>query len=311
VRHTPGVAAASAFAETTGYLTAPGDDDPNGKHHHEADVRHYPVQGVSGDAAARTTATQVAQGNLTDLTGNTIALPTDLAADQSVRVGQTVPIELGDGARLNPTVVALLAEQRGYDTILLPADLVVPHLTSGLLPQILVTAASGTSTARLTANLAALAGNQPGLVVEDRTALAAQFADHERTSEWINYLLVAMIVGYAVIALVNTLVMATNRRKDEFALQRLVGSTDRQILRMMSVEGLLIALSGIVLGTAVGVAVLVPFGLAAGGSPVPHGPWWVFFTVAVGAIVLSLAATLVPTWAALRTPAIAAAASGD
>ncbi|HEY4018212.1 MAG TPA: FtsX-like permease family protein [Pseudonocardiaceae bacterium] len=311
VRDTQGVAAASAFASTTGYLTDPGSADPSSKHHNTPDVSDYPVQGLSADAATRTTVTKVAQGSLANLTGNTIALPANIAADQSVTLGQTLPIRLGDGTLVNPRVVALLAEQRGYDTILMPADLVVPHLTAGLLPQILVTAAPGTSTAQLTANLAALAATQPGLVVEDRSALAAQFADHQQTSEWINYILVAMIVGYAVIALINTLVMATNRRKGEFALHRLVGSTNRQILRMMSVEGLLVALSGLALGTAIGAAVLVPFGLAAGGSVVPHGPWWVFFAVAVGAIVLSLGATLVPTWAALRTPAIAAVASGD
>ncbi|HEX4222840.1 MAG TPA: FtsX-like permease family protein [Pseudonocardiaceae bacterium] len=304
VRHTPGVAAASAFASTTGYLTEAGEhDDP--------DVEDYPIQGVSADAAAQTTATNVAKGSLTDLTGNTIALPTDVAADYSVTLGQTLPIRLGDGTLVSPRVVALLTEQRGSDTILMPADLVVAHLTNGLLPQILVTAAPGTSTAQLTANLTALAATQPGLVVEDRSALAAQFGDQQQTSEWINYLLVAMIVGYAVIALINTLVMATNRRKGEFALHRLVGSTNRQVLRMMSVESLLVALTGLVLGTAIGAAVLVPFGLAAGGSMMPRGPWWVFFAVAAGSILLSLGATLGPTLAALRTPAIAAVASGD
>jgi putative ABC transport system permease protein len=304
VRHAPGVAAASAFAGTTGYLTEAGD-------HEEPDVEDYPIQGLSADAAAQTTATTVAQGSLADLTGTTIALPTDVAADYSVTLGQTLPIRLGDGTMITPRVVALLAEQRGSDTILMPAALVVAHLTNGLLPQILVTAAPGTRSAQLTANLAALASTQPGLVVEDRAALAAQFGDQQQTSEWINYLLVAMIVGYAVIALINTLVMATNRRKGEFALHRLVGSTNRQILRMMSVESLLVALTGLVLGTAIGAAVLVPFGLAAGGSMLPRGPWWVFFAVAAGSILLSLGATLGPTWAALRTPAIAAVASGD
>jgi putative ABC transport system permease protein len=311
VRRTPGVAAASAFASTTGYLTDKTVDDPSSKHHQTPDVNDYPVQGITANAATQTTAITVVRGNLADLTGDTIALPTGIADDQNVQLGQTMAIRLGDGALVNPRIVALLSGQRGYDTILMPADLVIPHLTSGLLPQILVTATPGTSPAQLTANLAALAANEPGLVVENRSALAAQFADHQQTSEWINYLLVAMIVGYAVIALVNTLVMTTNRRRGEFALHRLVGSTNRQILRMVGVEGLLIALSGLVLGTGIGVAVLVPFGLAADGSPVPHGPWWVYVAVAIGAVVLSLGATLLPTMAALRTPAVAAVASAD
>jgi putative ABC transport system permease protein len=310
VRRTPGVAAASAFASTTGYLT--GNSDDSDDDHGDPEVDDYPVQGISADAAAaRTTAATVTQGSLTALTGDTVALPGDLAADRGVGLGQRLPIELGDGTQVDATAVALVTGQRGDDTILMPADLVIPHLTNGLLPQVLVTAVPGTSTARLTANLAALAADQPGLVVEDRAALAAEFADHEQTSEWINYLLVTMIVGYAVIALINTLVMSTNRRRAEFALHRLVGSTRAQVLRMVSVEALLVALSGTVLGTAIGAAVLVPFGYAASGSPVPHGPWWVYVAVVAGAIGLSLAATVLPTWAALRAPAIEAVGAGD
>jgi putative ABC transport system permease protein len=307
VRAVPGVSTASAFVTSTGYLTEPDSDSEDG----DDEVDDFPLQGVSADAAAQTTATVVAQGSLTALTGDTIALPTDVAADQNVRLGQTVSIRLGDGTMLTPRLVALSTAPRGYDTILMPAALVAAHTTTGLVPQILVRAVPGTSPAQLAANLTGLAATEPGLVVAGRDVLADEFADQEQTGQWVNYLLIAMIVGYAVIALVNTLIMTTTRRRREFALQRLIGSTSRQIVRMMTVEGVLVAINGIVLGTAIGAAVLVPFGLAADGSPMPHGPWWIYLAVVVGALVLSVGATILPTVAALRAPAAEAAVSAD
>jgi putative ABC transport system permease protein len=42
----------------------------------------------------------------------------------------------------------------------------------------------------------------------------------------VNYLLVAMIIGYTVIALINALVIATGERRREFGVQQFIGSTE-------------------------------------------------------------------------------------
>lgn len=118
---------------------------------------------------------------------------------------------------------------------------------------------------------------------------------------WINFLLAGTIIGYAVISLVNTLVVAASERREEFALQRLVGATTGQVLRMMTVEALLVTVLGTVLGSLVAGATLVPFRLALDGSWLPGGPWWIYLTTVglVGA--LTLAATLLPVRLALRS----------
>src|SRR4029453_1318576 len=101
---------------------------------------------------------------------------------------------------------------------------------------------------------------------------------------------------------------ATARRRREFALLRLTGSTRGQVLRMMSMEGVLIAVIGIVLGTAVSTTALIPFSVAASDSPAPSGPPWIYLAVISAAATLALTAPLLPTWQALRpTPAEAAA----
>ncbi|MFJ8311745.1 MULTISPECIES: ABC transporter permease [unclassified Streptomyces] len=121
------------------------------------------------------------------------------------------------------------------------------------------------------------------------------------TSAWINYLLAGTIIGYAVISLVNTLVVAAAERRGEFALQRLVGATAGQVMRMVTVEALMVAVMGIVLGTFVALATLMPFSLALNGAWLPGGPLRVYFAIVSCVGALTLLATLVPTRLALRS----------
>jgi putative ABC transport system permease protein len=203
--------------------------------------------------------------------------------------------------------VALFPARSGYRMILLPAELLAAHTTTGLPTQLLVRAAPGADTRRLTVALTELAGRWPGVTVADRSVLTATHRDQQQTQAWVNYLLVGMIVAYTAISVVNTLVLATTRRRREFALLRLTGSTCGQVLRMMGMEGVLVAVIGIVLGTAVSTTTLVPFSVAASDSVLPSGPPWIYLAVIGTAAVLALTATLLPTWQALRSHPAAAA----
>ncbi|MFE9740410.1 FtsX-like permease family protein [Streptomyces sp. NPDC006477] len=126
---------------------------------------------------------------------------------------------------------------------------------------------------------------------------------------WINFLLAGTIIGYAMISLVNTLVVAASERREEFALQRLVGATNGQVMRMMTIEALLVAVMGTVLGSLVAAATLVPFRLALDGSWLPGGPLWIYLAIVGFVTALTVAATLVPVRLALRVPPTGAPAA--
>ena len=195
-------------------------------------------------------------------------------------------------------VAGTVAATPGFEAGYAPADLVLAHTTTGLLPQVLVAGDPGA--------LVGFAATVPGAVVADREAgLATRTADNN-TGAWVNYLMVSVIVGYAVISLVNALVVATAERRREFALQRLIGATRGQVLRMVGVEAGLVAACGLVLGTVVAAAALAPFGIALDGSPLPSGPLWIYLVVLAGGAALTGAATLLPAIAALRTPPLRA-----
>jgi putative ABC transport system permease protein len=297
VREQPGVAEASAYVTSTGYFERPGED-----------AAIVPLQGIEAEGAAQTTAFELTAGSLSRLQGNTIAL-SERHTREGRDVGDTIPVRLGDGSVTGLEIVAEFSAERGYETALLPATLLARHTTDGLADQILVRAAPETDPRRLRATLTSLSDRHPGLTVADRTEATAEYTEAQEISAWANYLFVAVIVGYTVVSLVNALVFATAARRREFALQRLIGSTRGQVVRMMGIEGLFVALAGTALGTLVAAATLVPFNLALKDSPTPAGPAWIYLTVISLATALTLLATLVPTALALRARPVEAVAA--
>src|SRR5262245_30022203 len=296
VRKQPGVAGASALVTSTGFFEQPGES-----------AASVALQGIDAAGAAETTGFDLTAGTLGRLRGTTVALAAR-DARPGRRLGDTVRMRLGDGTVKGLRVVALFRAERGYESALLPARLLAPHTTNGLADQILVRATPGADQRRLRARLARLSRQYPGLRVADRTQATADYTSDQQISAWVNYLLVAVIVGYTVISLVNALVIATAARRREFALQRLIGSTRAQIVRMMTIEGLFVATAGTTLGTLIAAAALVPFNIALTAAPTPAGPTWIYITVVVAATALTLIATLVPTALALRAQPVEAAA---
>ncbi|GAA2908841.1 ABC transporter permease [Streptomyces thioluteus] len=299
VRRLPEVAAASPYVTSTGYTESPHDGGES--------KRGLPLTGIGADGAERTVGARVTAGSLAALRGDAVALPEPLARRIHRGVGDTLRLRLGDGTAADVRVVALVAAREGYEHALTGVELLAPHTTRGLPSQIVVRAADGTGRDRLMAALGRFAGRHPGLEVRDRDALTAGHAADTRTQAWVNYLVVGMLVAYTVVSVVNTTAVAVGNRRKEFALQRLTGATKGQVLRMMTVEGSLVALVGVVLGTLAAATALVPFALSASDRVLPYGPVTVYLGIVAGAVAVTLGATLLPAWAALRTRPVEAA----
>ncbi len=300
IQNVPGVAGASEYVTSNVFLETPYDSSDEGR----------PAIGLTASGAAANTDTKVTQGDLTALTGATVALPDVFAKDFNRGVGDTLSLRLGDGTPVDVEVVAVTSGRPGFESLLLPAELLAPHTTAGLAGQMLVRAAPGVDPAALIERLRAVTAGLP-VSVGDRDALVATHAKDQAVGAWVNYLMVGMIIAYTVISVANTLVMATMRRRREFGLQRLTGSTRAQVLRMAGFEGGLVAVIGIVLGTVVSAGAIVPFCLVATDSLLPMGSPLIYLSVIGIAAALALVATLVPAWVATRGPAVDAATSGS
>ncbi|MEV7801872.1 FtsX-like permease family protein [Microbispora sp. NPDC088329] len=282
VRAVPGVEGASEYVTSTGFVERPHDNWQR--------EDGWPLWGVTAEGVARTMAFDVAAGSLADLRGNTVALTIEHARDigRGVGLGDTITLRLGDRTAVDLRVVALLRVETGAELFVLPAALLAPHTTAGVPESVLVSAAPGTDLGGL------------GVDVRDRGALTAAHDAGQSTQAWVNYLLIAMILAYTAISLVNTQVMATAQRRREFALQRLTGATRAQVMRMTGLESLLVTGVGVLLGTVAAVVSLVPFAVAVAGTPFPSGPVAIYLVIVAAAAALVLAATWAPAWATTR-----------
>ena len=302
VRSVPGVAGASEFVATTGYIERPYDS--------AGAEDGWPIQGVSADGTAAI-AVDLTAGSLGGLRGDTIALPASVASKLGRGVGDTLGLRLGDRSTVDARIVALYNDSPGFEKMLMPAELVERHTTNGLPAQILVKAADGVPSEQLVSALGKLVADRPGVAVADRNAVTEAYANEQEIQASVNYLLVGMIMAYTAISVVNTLVMATARRRREFGLQRLTGSTRGQVLRMMGVEAILVTAIGVVLGTIVSAGTLVPFSLVVNGTPVPSGPLWIYLAIIGAAGLMTTLATILPTWFATRPRPAEAASTPD
>ncbi|HEX6352605.1 FtsX-like permease family protein [Actinophytocola sp.] len=300
---TPGVADASALVSSSGAIEQPEDTF----HGEEG----WPLLGVDAQERDPVIAMPVTAGSLADLDGNTVAVPRDAAEDLGFGVGDEISVRLGDGVLVDVRVVALLDSPWNYPSLVLPAGLLAPHTTAELPSQILVRAESGQDPAALVGTLRERVAGWPGTEVGGEDALLANFSSGLGMQAWINYLLAFLAIAYAAIATINTLAVSVLARRREFGVQRLNGATRRQVMRMLFLEGSVIATAGIALGAVVSLFTVIPMAIAVSHTVVPSGPVWVFLAVVLAAYLLVLPVTYIASRLAMKHTAAEAVSLPD
>ncbi|MCT2589893.1 FtsX-like permease family protein [Streptomyces sp. N2-109] len=131
----------------------------------------------------------------------------------------------------------------------------------------------------------------------------------DKNLETLNFVVVGIIVVFSCIMLINSLYAATSYRRREFGQQRLAGATPGQVMGMVGVEGLVLTVTGVFLGTVAAVAGILPFTMLRTDAvwPGDQGPgiWLAVVGVAAAATLITSLGTARGT---LRTPAVQAVA---
>lgn len=246
------------------------------------------TQGISGsgEQLAKVQDLDVRGGSLDRIGKGRIAIDKTLATSAKVGVGDKLPLYLPDGTRTNPEVVAVYGRGLGLSAVTMDRASLAPHVTSPFDSTLLIRGG----------NAKALA---PLGEVTDASGYAVEQNTDRELNAWANYTMAAVLGGFAAVAAANTLVMTVLDRRRELGTLRLIGSTRRQVMRMLRWEGLLVALAGIALGTAIAAATLIPMmrGLTGEG---PYVPPLVYAAFAGGAVGLGLVAVTLPGRVAMR-----------
>ncbi|WP_327064004.1 ABC transporter permease [Kitasatospora purpeofusca] len=170
------------------------------------------------------------------------------------------------------------------------------RLSSAVVPVALLVGLSGTmSIMTFTAGRAAAAAGGTGSAAVSSVTSA--------TDIWLRQAELGMLVCFATVSVVNTLVAVTADRRREFALLRLVGATRPQLLRMLSAEAVLTTAVGVLLGATVAGAATSAFSAAVTGSAVPPVPVATCGWIVAGAAALVLPGILVTGRWAVGGPA--------
>lgn len=139
-----------------------------------------------------------------------------------------------------------------------------------------------------------------------RAAWAASVADRRASASRLGLLAVlAIMLCYTVIALVNTLLMAASDRAPEHGALRLLGATRAQVLRYVMAEALLVVAVGVILAavaSAVGLLGLFAALVQLAGPVGVDVPWEPVTGVVAVCFVLAVLAAVLP---ASRTEGVA------
>ena len=295
-RAVPGVEAAAPVSTTTVLWSTRTAGD--------VAIDAYPAL-ILTPAASTVLDLDVRAGSVAELTGATIAVDTESAKSRATSLGRTVPLVLGDGARVTARIVAVYARGLAFGPVVLSRDLTVGH--TAVLDQTALVRTDGTAAAARA--LAAFTASRPGLVL-DGAGGDSRSSAHSAPGGlggvpkelWINVAVLAVLLGYLLLGVANKLVASTLQRRNEIATLQLAGATPRQIRMMMRREAALASAVATITGVLLAAIPLALLGLGFLDRPWAAGPWWLLPVVAVTVCGLAFLAIELPTRHVLRTP---------
>ncbi|MFS8097263.1 FtsX-like permease family protein [Lentzea alba] len=231
---------------------------------------------------ARTHNLPPAVGDLAALTGNTV-FTGPATHSERIAVGQVLMADVGHPVPL--TVVGGLPETlETGDSFLVPRQALPRSVWAGAPTETVVQVAPGQDPAAVAQRIVRAGFPDVRTVSAWATARAEQAQDG-------NVKILTVLMGlaglYALMAVVNSVVIAGAERRREFAVSRVTGLTRPQAVRTAVVEAVVVAFIGLVLGCVVAGAGLVGIGGAvhkAIGVTVVYVPWTLLAIVAAGAV---------------------------
>jgi putative ABC transport system permease protein len=162
--------------------------------------------------------------------------------------------------------------------------------------------ASDGKAAQAYASLKAAAHDYPQIDVRNQADYKKLIRNQVNQLLYMIYALLALAIIVAVLGVVNTLALSVVERTREIGLMRAIGTSRRQMRRMIRLESVVIALFGAVVGLGLGLGwgSTAQRVLASQGLGILQIPWTTIVVVFVASAVVGLLAALLPAFRAAR-----------
>lgn len=193
-------------------------------------------------------------GDIAPLKDDQVALPEELAAEKGWSVGSKVTLQLAKGEPKDFTVGFIWVKSQVLQGALVLPESASKSFRSDQIAQAFVQVSPGVSAADVQKRVEPLFADNPEITVQDRSAFVKQTTSQFDTVLLMIQILLALAILIAVLGVINTLALSVIERTRELGLLRAVGMRRSQVMRMITVESVVISVFGAVLGLAVGLA---------------------------------------------------------
>ncbi|MFI6095352.1 ABC transporter permease [Lentzea sp. NPDC051213] len=193
-------------------------------------------------------------GNVAPLKDDQIALPEDMAAEKGWSVGSKVTLQLAKGEPQTFTVGFIWVKSQVLQGAVVLPESAGKNFRSDQIAQAFVQVKPGVSAADVQKRVEPLLADNPEITVQDRSAFVKQTTSQFDTVLLMIQILLALAILIAVLGVINTLALSVIERTRELGLLRAIGMRRSQVMRMITVESVVISVFGAVLGLAVGLA---------------------------------------------------------
>jgi putative ABC transport system permease protein len=208
-----------------------------------------------------------------------------------------------------PVLASVPETLSGGAGLLLPPDVVPPALLADAPTRSFVSLAPDADPAAVAAALATV-----GRVSDVDTWLRADAKERSSTNDKVMLIVLGLGGLYALIGVVNSVVIGTVARRREFATARVTGLRRGQVVGSALLESVAVAAAGVLLG---GLAASATFVGALGATRAVTGtatldlPWTLVTVVVAAALVATAAASAVSTWVATHPAPVSLVGAGE
>ncbi|MDA8368686.1 MAG: ABC transporter permease [Nocardiopsaceae bacterium] len=193
------------------------------------------------------------KGSLDGLAPDTTAINEAEAEEIGAGVGDTVSIAADSGA-LDVEIVALLNEQTTLPPILLDQETFTSAFPEADTDQnVYVKVADGAALSDVRTEVEDAIADHPTVSISSATQLKEQYDQNMRSVFYVIAALLALAIIIAIFGIANTMALSVLERTRESALLRALGLAKSQLRRMLSVEAILVAVIGALLGVGLGI----------------------------------------------------------
>jgi len=249
------------------------------------------------------------EGTLAGFASGEVAVQRSAADDHGWAVGDDVTFTTAAGQASAP-IGAIVDTAMIGTPIIMPDDVfdrIVPASQASI-DSLLITSAADASPAEVRDELTEAAAPYVVLSVLDKEDFAGRLAGQVDQILGILYAMLALSIIIAILGIVNTLALSVIERTREIGLMRAVGLGRMQLAGIITIESVLTALFGTVLGMAVGVGIasLMPTVFTEIGLTELAIPWGQLASMLGVAALVGVFAALWPAIHAARLPVLQA-----